>query len=78
MDDDSTQWNWTDDMRKRAAEEMILHVDLDDNDIAKGSDLTEATARLSEDAGYREGFERLVTIVRSVMRDVVGQLEQHD
>lgn len=36
MDDDNTQWSWTDDMRKRVAEEMTLHVDLDDNGIAGG------------------------------------------
>lgn len=46
MGDDNTQWSWTDDMRKRIAEEMVLHVDLDDNGIAEGSDLTEAAKRL--------------------------------
>lgn len=72
MGDDNTQWSWTDDMRKRIAEEMVLHVDLDDNGITEGSDLTEAAKRLSEDAEYREEFERLVAIARNVVRDVVG------
>lgn len=65
-------------MRKRIAEEMVLHVDLDDNGIAEGSDLTEAAKRLSEDAEYREEFERLVAIARNVVRDVVGQPERHE
>lgn len=78
MDDDNTQWSWTDDMRKRVAEEMTLHVDLDDNGIAGGSDLTEATEMLSENEEYREGFDRLVTIARRVMRDVVSQSEHRE
>lgn len=65
-------------MRKRIAEEMALYVDLDYNGIAKGCDLTEAAKSLSENAGYREEFERLVAIARNVVMDVVGQSERHE
>lgn len=43
-----------------------------------GSDLTEATEMLSENEEYREGFDRLVTIARRVMRDVVSQSEHRE